>query len=306
MPHVPLPASHTFTLTETQGTSLRALLERLNFEFSELPYAHFSARKGKCSVAHYLSGKTVIQGKEAREFIEFHFEPEITQQAVLGYEEELNPENYQPHIGVDEAGKGDFFGPLVIAGVFVRPHSARELIRAGVRDSKRVGSDRAVRELADRVKELTPNAHSIIAIGPKRYNELYSRMGNLNRLLAWGHGQVISNLVSLHPDCPRALSDQFAHPSLIERELKRKNITLQLDQRTKAESDTAVAAASILARDAFVTQLTALGGDSPLPKGASAHVKTRAIEILRHQGLEALAPLCKNHFKTFTEVQKEA
>ena len=127
-------------------------------------------------------------------------------------------------------------------------------------------------------------------------------MGNLNRLLAWGHGQVIANLHEAHPECPRALSDQFAHESLIERELKRRKIDIKIQQRTKAESDTAVAAASILARAAFVSAMEKLGGDEPLPKGAGAHVKEWARKVFQQEGVEALQRLCKTHFKTFHEV----
>src|SRR5213079_3301262 len=95
------------------------------------------------------------------------------------------------------SGKGDFFGPLVIAGVFVDRKIARQLLDLGVRDSKRIGSDARIRALAK-------------AIGPARYNELYKKFGNLNSLLGWGHARVIENLLSRKPDCPRSLSDKFA------------------------------------------------------------------------------------------------
>ncbi len=299
------PSSYTYTISEAQGAKFKNLLESQGFEFSDLAYGHFGARKGKCSVGYYQSGKVVLQGKDAREFIEFYFEPEIIGEVRLGYEEVVNPEMFQPHIGVDEAGKGDFFGPLVIAGAYLTPETTRKLMDAGVRDSKRVGSDRVVQQMADTVREITRGAVSVVAIGPEKYNELYARMGNLNRLLAWGHGQVITNLSEAYPECPRALSDQFAHASLIERELKRRKVDIVIEQRTKAESDTAVAAASILARAAFVAAMEKLGGDQPLPKGAGAPVKQWARQVVKEKGVDYLATISKTHFKTFNEVTSQ-
>ncbi|MEM1158199.1 MAG: ribonuclease HIII [Verrucomicrobiota bacterium] len=298
-------SSYTYTITEAQGQKLRQILESQGFDFSDLAYGYFSAKKGKCSVSYYQSDKVVLQGKEAREFIEFYFEPEVTGEVLLGYEQIHNPEMFQPHFGVDEAGKGDFFGPLVVAGAYLTAETTRQLMDAGVRDSKRFSSDKVVMKMSDRVREITGNAVYVVSIGPEKYNQLYHKMGNLNRLLAWGHGQVIANLHQLYPECPRALSDQFAHESLIQRELKRREVDIKIQQRTKAESDTAVAAASIVARAAFLSAMEKLGGDEPLPKGAGGHVKDWARNLLKEQGVEALKKICKTHFKTFHEVTSE-
>lgn len=298
------PASRTYTITPEQGAILKSVLQDCQFEFAALPYGHFSAKRGKCSVNYYQSGKLTVQGKDAREFIEFHLEPLVLGKAELGYEEELHPERYSPHFGVDEAGKGDFYGPLVIAGAYVDPSLARQLIEMGVKDSKSVGSDKRIRDLAEGIRELLRHRCSVVKIGPETYNRLYRQFGNLNRLLAWGHATVIENLKKAVPSCPRALSDQFAHPSLIERSLAKKKIEIVLEQRTKAESDPAVAAASILARDAFVQALEKLGEPhgGPLPKGAGSPVKAHAEKLFQDRGLEALALLSKTHFKTFGEV----
>jgi ribonuclease HIII len=297
-------ASHTYTLTPEQGRALQSILKERLFEFSPLAYGHFSAKRGKCSVNYYQSGKVTIQGKDAREFIEFAFEPMVLGEARLGYEEELHPERYSPHFGVDEAGKGDFYGPLVIAGAYVDPALARQLVALGVKDSKSVGGDKRIAELAEGIRGLLGRRCSVVKIGPKAYNRLYSRFRNLNRLLAWGHAQVIENLKAAVPSCPRALSDQFAHPRLIEQSLERKKVQIVLEQRTKAESDPAVAAASILARDSFVAALDQLGErfGGPLPKGAGAPVKTHAASLFQQHGLEALASVAKTHFKTYAEI----
>jgi len=135
-------------------------------------------------------------------------------------------------------------------------------------------------------------------------SDLYVKFRNLNSLLAWGHATVIENLLGRWPDCPRALSDKFAHETLIQRALKERGKQIVLQQRTKAESDIAVAAASILARAGFLTRLKYLGEKVgiTLPKGASAQVKAAATEIVRKSGPEALKSVCKFHFKTYAEV----
>jgi ribonuclease HIII len=253
-------ASHTYTLNPAQVKALRGVLEERSFEFSDLEYGHFKAVRGKCSVAAYHSGKVVVQGKDSREFLEFHFEPRVLGEARLGYEEVHHPDHYEPHLGIDEAGKGDFFGPLVVAGACVDRESVHALLEAGVCDSKRIGSDKRAEELSDAVEEILGRRRiEVLAMGPQRYGELYESFGNLNRLLAWGHGKVIQLLAERNPAVPRALSDQFAHPSLIQRELGKKGVKIKLEQRTKAESDPAVAAASVLARAAFVRGLRKLG-----------------------------------------------
>src|SRR5690606_19391808 len=133
----------------------------------------------------------------------------------------------------------------------------------------------------------TPGAiASVVVIGPERYNELYKKFANLNRLLAWGHARVIENVLERQPDCPRALSDQFANPSLIKRALLEKGRLIQLDARTKAESDPAVAAASIMAREAFIDWMDKTGRQFgvKIPRGASALVKSTASELVAKHG----------------------
>ena len=90
-----------------------------DFKFREVPYARFAAEKEKTNVVFYESGKLVVQGKGTQDFVEFVLEPQILQEVKLGYETVLNPELLAPRIGVDESGKGDFFGPLCIAGVYL-------------------------------------------------------------------------------------------------------------------------------------------------------------------------------------------
>jgi ribonuclease HIII len=264
----------------------------------------YSAKKGKLNVAVYEKGpKAVIQGRGLEEFITFILEPRVLGEARLGYEEVHSPELFEPHFGIDESGKGDLFGPLVIAGVYVNPEIARTLRDAGVQDSKAITSDKRIRDLAAVIRKARVPA-SVVTIAPPRYNELYRKIGNLNRLLAWGHARVIEDLCGLCPECPRALSDKFADVRVLERALMDKGKKIVLDQRTKAESDYAVAAASILAREKFINWLDEAGKAAgvELPRGVSARVKESAVTLIRTHGAEALDRHAKMHFKTASEV----
>ena len=293
----------THKLDEAQVRRLREVIEGKGFEFAPLEYGHFTARKGKCVIHAYLSGKLVVAGKEAKEFVEFTLEPEVLGEAQLGYEKIRHPEMYAPHFGVDESGKGDLFGPLVVAGVYVDEDTADRLIQIGVRDSKTITTDKKILELAEEIGKTVRGGMEVVTMGPGRYSELYKKFGNLNRLLAWAHGKVIANLHAKVPQCPRALSDQFGDPRLVEGELRRQGVEIQLQQRTKAESDIAVAAASILARAEFVRQLAKLSLEVgvELAKGSGAGVKKQAEEIFKKKGREGLAYISKTHFRTFSE-----
>ena len=296
--------THTAPLTPEQAEHLRKVLEGQGYEFEAKPYTLYSARKLKLNIAVYEKGpKAVIQGKGVEDFITFVLEPEILGEAKLGYEEVRSPELFEPHFGIDESGKGDFFGPLVIAGVYVDASLAKTFREAGVQDSKAIGSDKRIRDLAAAIRK-SHAPHSIVTVAPPRYNELHRKIGNLNRLLAWGHARVIENLCDLRPDCPRALSDKFADARVLERALMEKGRAIHLDQRTKAESDFAVAAASILAREKFIDWLADAAKTSgvALPRGASAAVKSAAKQLVEKLGPGALESHAKTHFKTAAEV----
>jgi len=293
--------SYTHPLTSEQAAKLRELLAQLGFEFSSKQYTLFFAQKNKLSVAVYEKGpKALIQGKGVEEFVQFELEPRILGEAKIGYEEVHSPEMFEPHFGVDESGKGDFFGPLVIAGVYVDRGIARNLIDAGVQDSKRISSDSRIRALADAIRKNSMGLIEVVLIGPAKYNELYEKFGNLNKLLAWGHARVIENLLAKKPECPRSLSDQFADARLIEQSLLRHGRKIDIQQRPRAESDIAVAAASILAREAFINWLDREGKrlGIRLERGVSPAVKTAAEKLVEGNGPEALRQVAKVHFRT--------
>jgi len=202
------------------------------------------------------------------------------------------------HIGVDESGKGDFFGPLVVAACFVGPEHLAEL--DGVKDSKKL-SDAMSHRLAIKIKAICP--HSIIAIGPAKYNELYAKFKNLNTLLAWGHARCIENVLEIQP-ANLVISDQFASGGhAVKRQLFEKGKAIEFRSMVRAEADIAVAAASILARSEFVRRLERLGHEyqMELPKGATNVIPTGKRFVAKY-GPDALPNVAKMHFKTSATV----
>jgi ribonuclease HIII len=220
------------------------------------------------------------------------------------------PSETEPHIGTDEAGKGDFFGPLVTAGVYVDERTAKLLRTLGVRDSKLVG-DRELRGLATNIRDVVEDEkRAVIIVAPKRYNELYRQMRsegkNLNTLLAWAHTRAIEDLIG-HGLRPKfILSDQFGDKRYIESRLM---VDTRLSgvpvlQMHRAEVDVAVAAASILARDAFLRWLEQAGKALGLtvPKGASPKVIETGKLLVSRMGADGLKDYAKVSFKTMQKV----
>src|ERR1700687_5856847 len=300
--------SYTHPLTAEQAAKLRALLVELGFEFSPKQYTLFFAQKNKLSVAVYEKGpKVLLQGKGVEEFVQFELEPKILGEAKLGYEEVHLPEMFEPHFGIDESGKGDFFGPLVISVVYVDRGIARKFLDAAVQDSKRMRSDAKIRALADLIRKDSLGIVETVLIGPAKYNELYEKFGNLNRLLGWGHARVIENLLGRKPGCPRSLSDQFADARVINESLMMHGRNIVLEQRPRAESDIAVAAASIIAREGFINWLERKGKElgMRLQRGVSPGVKETAKKLVEMGGPEALREVAKVHFRTAHEIAPE-
>ncbi len=277
---------------------LREDLISQGFELSKPPYTIFAAQKKGISCSLYLSGKITVQGKDKADFLLYYLEPEILKSLAFSYPEEKI--DFKPHIGIDESGKGDFFGPLCIAGVYASADQIKELLKIGVRDSKTI-SPKTILTLSTKIKNICP--HSIIQISPKRYNEMYANFRNLNRLLAWGHATAIADLIS-KTQCTDVIIDQFASEDVVLSALKQKKIEVSLTQRHKAEADPVVAAASILARASFVQGLERLGNDLSitLPKGASADVKRVGVALVAKHGEAILETIAKLHFKTTAEI----
>jgi len=199
------------------------------------------------------------------------------------------------HIGTDESGKGDYFGPLVVAGVYVPDEQQEVMQELGVKDSKRF-SDNRVKEMADLVRK--GYKHSVVAIGPEKYNELYGKLKNLNRILAWAHARAIENILE-EVACTQAITDQFGDRLFVENAMMKKGRNIELIQRPKAEDDMAVAAASILARAEFLRRLYFLSKEFEidLPKGSSPKSEEVGLVLMKKHGADVLGKVAKTHFK---------
>jgi len=287
---IPLPVDNTRMPTVTLKTSdapkLRALLEQSGFEFSAVPHAFWRATGPLSSVAFYESGKVLVQGKDAAGVTEM----------LVGHGFLTSGSDVSAWIGTDESGKGDYFGPLVFAGALVTTETAPILLKAGVADCK-VLSDKKSAEMAAVVKQHCP--HAVVVISPKRYNEMIAEMKNLNRIMGWGHARVIENILTSHK-ANRVISDKFGDERYIKNALSEHGKKVELIQRTKAESDVAVAAASVLAREAFLRKLKEASElfDIAIPKGASDAVITAARAFIAKHGKERLHEAVKTHFRT--------
>lgn len=302
--------SHTSKLTDEQASALKAALLARNWKPRTVQYARFAFESDKCNIVYYESGKLVVQGKGTQEFIEFVLEPEILKEVKLGYETVLNPDLLLPRFGVDESGKGDFFGPLCIAGVYLNKNVINAWKDKGIRDSKNISSDKKIHELAELICKTPGCVVDTVTIGNEAYNRLYARMKSVNAMLAWGHARVIENLMGkryqMNPLPVRAISDQFAaSKTVIEKALMSEGRQIELVQRHKAEEDIAVAAASILARDEFVKGIAKLEHQYQMkfPKGASAAVDAAAKQFVETRGADELTKVSKLHFRTALRAQ---
>jgi len=293
-------------ITKPKALELKNLFIASGWQIDQPQYTNFRARQAKHSCTVYNSGKLLVVGKEFQkvvdDFVALIIPVESPEKAV-----EVELETFRPHAGIDESGKGDFFGPLVTACVFVDEPLLVKLKAIGVQDSKNIKNDKKVVTIADEIKRLVgANAYNVLTLRNEKYNELYHKFGNLNKLLAWCHATVLENVLETTPSCKMAISDQFAaSKSVVQRALKPLGQKIELIQMTKAESDVAVAAASILARAEFVNQMKTLSLQlklsTDLPKGASAKTKEVAKQIFQRGGEELLRTCTKSHFKTFEE-----
>ena len=300
--------SYTFKLDPIQQEIISDILREGNYRPTDVPHTTISAKTENCNINLYKSGKLLVQGKGAAEFVEFVLEPLVLMAASLGYEELINPELTEDHMGVDESGKGDFFGPMVIAAAFINKELFEEMKKLDIKDSKNITSDKKALFLGSELRKLLGNRFSVVQIGPSAYNRLYSKMRSVNRILGWGHARAIENLLENVPNCPKAISDQFGDKKTVERALMKKGAKIELVQRHKAESDMAVAAASILARERFLRALIKMGKeyDVEFKKGASAAVCDLAAALVRNNSPEILVNTAKCHFKTTDKVLAKA
>ncbi len=274
------------------------------FTLSTPMHTIFSAKKPGISCTLYKSGKLTVQGKEMASLIEFYLEPHILKEFSYSYaaEQEATPGSLDSkgRIGIDESGKGDFFGPLCVAGVFAEGEQVYKLKKMGVKDSKTL-SPSAIHQIAQKIREECQ--YHIVKIGPEKYNQLMESFQNLNKLLAWGHATAIEQMMQ-KTGCQSVIIDQFANEHVVLTALKKKQLTPDLTQRHRGEEDIVVAAASILARDTFVTEMAILEKqyNQTFPKGCSRQTIEAGRTLIRNWGRETLHKVAKLHFKTLDEI----
>lgn len=296
------PAYFTAKIDLSLGKKLEEDLRNQGFEISTPPYTVFSAKKKGVSCTLYKSGNLTVQGKEMQAFIEFYLEPEILKEFRFSH-----PETHldlTPRIGLDEAGKGDFFGPLCVAAVYADSEGVKHLQQIGVRDSKKI-SDDSILKLAKKIRAQYP--YTVIRLFPRKYNELHAKFKNLNRLLSWAHVAALGDL-SQKTNCRKAILDQFADKHVVENSMRQKKLDVDLEQKVRGEQDIVVAAASILARCAFIEGMDKLSEEYGirLPKGAARQVIETAEKLVAKFGREVLQKVAKTHFKTMKEIDVDS
>ena len=306
----PPKTSFTYELDAEQQEKLLAMLAVGNYRPRQVPYSLVAVEGDGFNCALYQKEKhgrrkLCVQGSKAQDFVEFFLEPNVLGVATVGYEDVLDPGRSSAHGGSDESGKGDFFGPLVVACCYTD----------GVRDCKQM-TDKAVLAVGTKLRQLLgPDRYAVVKIGPAAYNRLYAKIKNINRLLAWAHGTCIEELLERQQACPKVVVDQFAPTeSTIRRALKERGKGIVVEQRHRAEDDIAVAAASVMARAEFLRAIAAMAvEDGPIPvdkvpldmipRGSSdPRVRELAEEMVRKHGPTWLMNHCKAHFQTTDKV----
>lgn len=285
-------------IKKSDFSKLENFLKAESYDFESRPNAVFLAKKEGLTLTLYNSGKLLVTGRNLDNFISSLSKSGISTNFLKNEAEskDTNTE-FEPRIGTDESGKGDYFGYLTIAGVFIDSEDAeKKLIDIGVKDSKLL-NDTTIMKLDKVIKKLCKT--SSVSISPIKYNDLYTKLNNLNKLLAWGHARAIENLLMAN-NCEKVISDQFGDEMLIKDALMERGKKIELIQMPHAESDIAVAAASIIARAEFLRRLTSLSREYKIdfPKGASNKTVEVGKELVNKHGKTILVKVAKIHFKT--------
>lgn len=280
---------------------LRDLLKGAGYVLEDRPHARFMARGPGATVTFYKTGKVLVTGKSdkvvAKQLLAVDGVEPLATRTSVAPAGDAGTVTFVARAGTDESGKGDYFGPLVAAAVVLDdPMTEKHLVTEGVRDSKTLTSVEIAR-LDALVRRHC--VHDVVVVGPEAYNRLYGEMRNLNTLLAWGHARALENVLAKKP-VARAITDQFGDKKYVEQALFAKGQEVRLEQRPRAETDPAVAAASVLARAEFVRRLDALSDQwgMRLPKGAGTDVLNAARTFVRRHGRANLDKVAKVHFRT--------
>lgn len=298
-------AQRTLVLKVPPGrqAALESRLQAGAFEWRRVPHARFSVRGDGTVATLYTSGKLVVQGSDPEGFLARWTDLDVSAEAPGGTGGPGSADRVaaldEPTVGSDETGKGDYFGPLVVAAVRVEPGQAAALQSAGVTDSKRLTDGTALR-LATAIRRLP---HAVRRLDPADYNRAHARRRNLNPMLADLHAQAIAAVAR---DGDRVLVDRFADEEVMRTALAGEDV--RLEQAPRAERNPAVAAASVLARAEFLLALRELSAewDVELRKGAGEPTDAAGARFVRAHGEEALEHVAKLHFKNTAKVLRKA
>ncbi len=261
------------------------LLKQKNFSFKDTDYAFFKAERNGISLTLYKSGKLILQGKDIDEIYK------IIRANFFSSKEGL-------WMGTDEAGKGDYFGPLVVAAVVVDCKKESDLIKKGLKDSKRLSTTK-IEEFAKFIRENLP--YEVVVISPEEYNLLYEVKGNLNIMLRDAHIEVIKRLLNRGMNIEKVIVDKFSKNSGITDYFKG---DVKVEEVVKGEKNIACAASSILARATFEEWLQEMSVkyDFDFPKGAGEKVRGALKLFLQRFSKGELRKVAKLHFKLTSEV----
>lgn len=292
--------SYTLKLPGDEAPRLKAFFLQHGFELRDAPHAFWQARGNGCNATFYQSGKLLIQGKEAEIYRGLLGDDTPDARPYFRALQKQPKPAPATWIGTDEAGKGDYFGPLVVAGVAVKKEDLEILFELGIDDSKAL-ADHRLPAMVQGIEALCRT--EVLFIGPAKYNALYARIGNLNKLLAWAHGKVIENLLTQGP-ADWILVDQFAKGPTLRRALGPLGLAANLTERTKAEEDPACGAASVLARAAYLRGLAALSKrfGVRLHPGAGPPTLAAGHAFIKTHGAAALNDVAKVHFATTKQI----
>jgi ribonuclease HIII len=281
----------------SERDALRGRLESGDFEHKSVPHALFSVKGEGVVATLYSSGKFVIQGENPDLFAQRYAGDRATPAKRAAVRDAPGIAIDGPLVGSDECGKGDYFGPLIVVGVRVEAGDRMKLRAGGVRDSKELSDDTSLR-LGAALRGQFP--HAIARLDPPLYNATWRRPGQLNEMLADLHLEVIRKLArpGIH-----VLVDQFADAKVMAKRVA--GMDIHLEQRTRAESEPAVAAASIIAREEYLLALRALSEEFgvDLHKGAGPPTDRAAERFVLLHGREALSRVAKVHFKNTQRIR---
>ncbi len=269
--------------------------------------ALFAAKLSGCTITAYQSGKVLFQGaNHSNEAQKWGHPLKMTKQVE---KEKIVPDCVtHSHMGTDEAGSGDFFGPMTAAAAYVEESKIPLLKELGVRDSKSM-SDESVLHVADQIIA-AKIPYSLLVLHNPKYNELQKKGWTQGKMKVMLHFHAIQNVLKKIniEELDGIVVDQFAERRVFQRHLtsEKKKLPEKMYFLTKAESySIAVAAASILSRAKFLKEMDRLSKDIgfKLPKGASKLVDEQAAKIIAAKGKTVLYDYVKIHFANLQKAE---